>query len=296
MRLRRPQLIGLFVFLFIPVTWLVWQTQDQSEINPSTAVPLIPSPTLMEGVATLSATAVPTTVATSIPTNTSTVTLFPTETATTTPTATATKAPTQTPTIMPIPRINRACPDPIPLKPAYNRYYLSARPWPASDTAVAEPPLLVGETAARRRPFFSPINGFLMGMTPTAVYLLHTGVDSAEPLGTPVLAVADGTVIVARPDMNEWYGWRCDWYGHLVVIELDQQWLGQPVYALYGHVINISVEESQRVSQGDPVAEVGFGGAALSRLICILRCGWAVMNLVPLEIRCCGFTQARRAA
>ncbi|MCA9960672.1 MAG: peptidoglycan DD-metalloendopeptidase family protein, partial [Anaerolineales bacterium] len=92
--------------------------------------------------------------------------------------------------------------------------------------------------------------------------LLHNGVDSADPLGTPVLAAAAGTVVVAQDDYNEWYGWRCDWYGHLVVIEHDQRWFGQPVYTLYGHVLNINVEAGQHVETGEQVAEVGFGGAA----------------------------------
>jgi len=94
--------------------------------------------------------------------------------------------------------------------------------------------------------------------------LLHNGVDMSEDLGTPVLAVADGTVIVAQGDEAAWYGWRCDWYGHLVVLELDQRWNDQPVYALYGHILNLIVEPGQRVSRGQPLAEVGFGGAATS--------------------------------
>jgi murein DD-endopeptidase MepM/ murein hydrolase activator NlpD len=93
-------------------------------------------------------------------------------------------------------------------------------------------------------------------------YLIHNGVDLSEPLGTPILAMASGTTVVAGDDFNRLYGWRCDWYGHLVVIELDDRWLDQPVYILYGHVLNISVTAGQRVSQGDQVAEVGIGGAA----------------------------------
>ena len=45
-------------------------------------------------------------------------------------------------------------------------------------------------------------------------------------------------------------------------LELDQKLDGQPVYALYGHVLNIAVEEGDRVERGQTVAEVGFGGAA----------------------------------
>jgi murein DD-endopeptidase MepM/ murein hydrolase activator NlpD len=81
-------------------------------------------------------------------------------------------------------------------------------------------------------------------------------------LRTDVLAVADGTVVVAQSDYSAWYGWRCDWYGHLVVIELDERWRDQPIFALYGHVLELKVEHGQRVQRGQPVAEVGFGGAA----------------------------------
>ena len=70
-------------------------------------------------------------------------------------------------------------------------------------------------------------------------------------------------MVVAQADANAWYGWRCDWYGHLVVVQLDEMWQGQPVYVLYGHVLNINVEVGQHVSRGEQVAEIGFGGAAL---------------------------------
>jgi murein DD-endopeptidase MepM/ murein hydrolase activator NlpD len=103
---------------------------------------------------------------------------------------------------------------------------------------------------------------FPYGYDANGAYLLHNGVDTGANLGTPLLAVGDGTIVVAQPDFDELYGWRCDWYGHLVVLELDERWQGQPVYALYGHVLEIKVEEGQRVSAGEEVAEVGFGGAA----------------------------------
>jgi murein DD-endopeptidase MepM/ murein hydrolase activator NlpD len=93
-------------------------------------------------------------------------------------------------------------------------------------------------------------------------YLIHNGIDMAEPQGTKVLAAFDGTIVVAGSDSAALYGWRCDWYGHLVVIELDDRWQGEPVFILYGHVQNIAVEVGQRAERGQAVAEVGIGGAA----------------------------------
>jgi len=92
--------------------------------------------------------------------------------------------------------------------------------------------------------------------------LLHNGVDAAAQLGTPVLAVGNGTVVVAQDDFGQRFGWRCNWYGHLVILELDERWLDQPVFALYGHVLEISVLVGEHVTTGQQIAEVGVGGAA----------------------------------
>jgi murein DD-endopeptidase MepM/ murein hydrolase activator NlpD len=183
------------------------------------------------------------------------------EPATGTPIPTVT--PTASPTLKPSPTTepNRSCPESSPLKPEYDRFFLSPNRWPTPDTAVSEPHFWLskplpgaGRTLINQR--------FPYGWDENGRLLIHNGVDIAEDLGTPVIAVADGTVIVAQSDSNAWYGWRCDWYGHLVVLELEEMWQDQPIYALYGHVLNLKVEAGQRVSRGDPLAEVGFGGAA----------------------------------
>ena len=165
-----------------------------------------------------------------------------------------------TPTSTAVP-VSRTCPDPAPLKPFYDRYTITNDRWPAPDPALAAPHFWLAKPFPGGGRFLINQN-FPYGYDLNGRLLLHNAVDSAEPLGTPVLAVGDGTVIVAQDDMNEWYGWRCDWYGHLVVIELDQTYGERPLYALYGHVLNITVEAGQRVQTGDQVAEVGFGGAA----------------------------------
>jgi hypothetical protein len=93
-------------------------------------------------------------------------------------------------------------------------------------------------------------------------FLLHNGVDMPAAMGTIVTAVADGTVIVAQSDTSELFGWRCEWYGQLLVIELAQRWQEQPVYALYGHVRNMTVQPGMQVQQGDPLAEIGVEGVS----------------------------------
>ncbi|MDX1413066.1 MAG: peptidoglycan DD-metalloendopeptidase family protein, partial [Candidatus Promineifilaceae bacterium] len=178
-----------------------------------------------------------------------------------TPVPTDTPVPSATPKPSPTTKPQRLCPDEAPLKPEYNRYFLAPQEWPTADPSIADSHFWLskplpgeGRTLINQR--------FPYGWDENGRLLLHNGVDIAEDLGMEVLAAGDGTVIVSRSDLDAWYGWRCDWYGHLVVIELDQRWQDQPIYVLYGHVLNLKVEEGDRVSRGQPVAEIGFGGAA----------------------------------
>ena len=195
--------------------------------------------------------------ATPVPSSTAISTYTPTATATATetPTNTATATATATPLPEALP-----CPAEEPVRPDYSRYYLANEPWPTPDPAGAtahfwlSKPLPGGGRLLTNQWF--PY-GYDAGR-----YLLHNGTDVAEDLGTPVLAAADGTIVVAGADAAEWWGWRCDWYGYLVIIQLDETWLDQPVYLLYGHVLNINVAVGQHVSQGEQVAEIGLGGAA----------------------------------
>jgi murein DD-endopeptidase MepM/ murein hydrolase activator NlpD len=216
---------------------------------------LTPPPPAQVSAPSPAPTALPPATATAAPTT------APTVAATVTPSPTI--APTLTPRPSPTTEPARYCPDPPPLKPIYDRFFLSPDKWPEPDEALAGPHFWMA------RPFADgglvPINQrFPYGWDDNGRLLLHNGVDTAEDLGTPVLAVADGTVVVAQGDAAAWYGWRCDWYGHLVVLELDQRWNDQPVYALYGHILNLVVEPGQRVTRGQPLAEVGIGGAATS--------------------------------
>lgn len=90
----------------------------------------------------------------------------------------------------------------------------------------------------------------------------HHGVEFYVPAGTEVLAAASGTVRVAGADDEIVYGPHKNFYGNLVVIELDPQFLGQPVYNLYGHLSQILVTEGQHVEAQDVIALSGATGVA----------------------------------
>jgi murein DD-endopeptidase MepM/ murein hydrolase activator NlpD len=92
---------------------------------------------------------------------------------------------------------------------------------------------------------------------------MHNGFDLIEPLGTAVLAAADGLVVVAQTDDGEQFGWRCGWYGRLIIIELDERWQDQPIYLLYGHLDAIQVAPGERVTAGQPIGALGVSGATI---------------------------------
>ena len=101
------------------------------------------------------------------------------------------------------------------------------------------------------------------GTTANGLYLLHHGVDMENPIGTPVLAVASGTIIVAGSDQARAYGPKTDFYGQLVVVQLDREFLEQPVFVLYGHLSRVMVQVGQQVARGDVLGEVGLTGIAI---------------------------------
>jgi murein DD-endopeptidase MepM/ murein hydrolase activator NlpD len=248
-------LVGLLVALLIGCSPAEtgMEAEEQAAVAPPTlaATAVLPTPTALPPTATRMPTLPPPPTATPQPTATATLTPAPTAT----PEATATAVP-------PTPPPGRACPVEYPVKPAYQRFYLSSQPWPTPDPALTAPHFWLAKPLPGGGRFIFN-DSYPYGSDGNGRYLLHNGADSAETLGTPVLAAADGVVSYAGPDANALFGWRCDWYGHLVVIEHDQTWLGQPIYTLYGHVLDIVVETGQRVVQGQQVAAIGFGGAAI---------------------------------
>jgi hypothetical protein len=82
-------------------------------------------------------------------------------------------------------------------------------------------------------------------------------------LGTPVLASADGTVIVAGNDREIAYGPKTNFYGQLVILKHDFPELGQPLYTLYAHLSQVSVKVGQTVKTGQMLGLVGMTGLAI---------------------------------
>lgn len=80
----------------------------------------------------------------------------------------------------------------------------------------------------------------------------HTGIDLAAPCGTPVVASADGTVILVNIDPRNCSS--CS-YGSYVIIEHKNGYR-----TVYGHLSEVSVKNGQKVNSGERVGAVGNTG------------------------------------
>lgn len=76
---------------------------------------------------------------------------------------------------------------------------------------------------------------------------LHTGLDFAAPMGTPIYATADGTVINTSFDDGG--------YGNHVIINH-----GYGYQTLYGHMVRIKTKQGEQVKRGQVIGWVGSTG------------------------------------
>lgn len=80
---------------------------------------------------------------------------------------------------------------------------------------------------------------------------IHLGIDINVPVGTPVLAAANGIVHLVDSDYPEEGGW-----GNFVIIE--HKISGVIFYSIYGHLgSNGLVSQNETVMTGEPVGKVG---------------------------------------
>lgn len=96
----------------------------------------------------------------------------------------------------------------------------------------------------------------------------HKGVDLAGPIGTPVLATADGTISKA-----EWFSS----YGLYVAIEH-----GGDLQTRYGHMSRLNVGPGQTVRKGDVIGFIGSTGRSTGpHLHYEVRVAGVAVNPVP---------------
>jgi murein DD-endopeptidase MepM/ murein hydrolase activator NlpD len=147
--------------------------------------------------------------------------------------------PSQTPSPTPLPTFT---PPALPLTSAEEHYWLRR---PVADGGVV--------WTDKSYPYGHTRGGDLRA---------HHGVEFNVPSGTEILAAASGTVIVAGDDADTAFGPFPDFYGNLIVIELDSRLNGQPVFNLYGHLSETLVTDGQRVGAQEPIALSGSSGVA----------------------------------
>lgn len=87
---------------------------------------------------------------------------------------------------------------------------------------------------------------------------VHRGVDINARTGDPVVAVAPGVVIEAGHELVNIDGRMSDAYGIHVFMQLDQTFDGWPIYILYAHFSQVSVQEGEHVEGGQ---QIGLAGA-----------------------------------
>ncbi|MFQ5885953.1 MAG: peptidoglycan DD-metalloendopeptidase family protein, partial [Anaerolineae bacterium] len=100
------------------------------------------------------------------------------------------------------------------------------------------------------------------GSTGGGRYRIHHGVEFQNEEGMLVLAAASGRVVVAGRDDEVIYGAKPNFYGQLVIVELEKRYWEEKLYNLYAHLSQIDVEVGQVVEEGDTVGRVGMSGSA----------------------------------
>jgi murein DD-endopeptidase MepM/ murein hydrolase activator NlpD len=87
------------------------------------------------------------------------------------------------------------------------------------------------------------------------------GVSLLNSTGIPVVAAADGEVVVAGDDSQKNYGPKRGYYGNLVILQHSLPGQDQPVYTLYSHLSQVEVNKGDQVTAGQEIGQVGMTGS-----------------------------------
>lgn len=195
--------------------------------------------------------------------------VFPTITLAPLFTRTPTSAPI--PSATPVPTDQMVTATPItatrtPITATRTPIVLRATPKPVVQHFILARPVALNAQAV------TPALTYLYGTTSRGDLDVHHGEEFVNPTGTPLYAVADGVIVTAGNDTQQRLcgddgkktcGRDINYYGNLVVIQLERSYNGQRVFALYGHLNKIGVSVGDRVKLGDPMGEIGMTGIAL---------------------------------
>ncbi|WP_018331004.1 M23 family metallopeptidase [Actinomycetospora chiangmaiensis] len=110
----------------------------------------------------------------------------------------------------------------------------------AADAATAR------EAAARAPQFVKPAEGRFTSGFGARWGTSHRGIDIANAIGTPIVSVANGTVVESGPASG---------FGMWVRVQLEDGTIN-----VYGHVNRSFVTEGQQVKAGEEIAEIGNRG------------------------------------
>jgi murein DD-endopeptidase MepM/ murein hydrolase activator NlpD len=107
---------------------------------------------------------------------------------------------------------------------------------------------------------------YRFGTTQDGLREPHHGVEFLNSQGTPVYAAGPGTVIFAGDDYDggpyspkNWFAF----YGLFAVVAHDLPGYDEPVYTLYAHLFELTVETGQTVDADTQIGLIGFTGAAI---------------------------------
>ncbi|MCD2189367.1 M23 family metallopeptidase [Actinomycetospora soli] len=102
------------------------------------------------------------------------------------------------------------------------------------------------EAAARAPKFVKPAEGRFTSGFGARWGTSHRGIDIANAIGTPIVSVADGTVLESGPASG---------FGMWVRVQLEDGTIN-----VYGHINRSYVKEGQKVKAGEEIAEIGNRG------------------------------------
>lgn len=122
----------------------------------------------------------------------------------------------------------------------------------SAEEYIANPPLRDVRITGGMPCAGTVISGFsfrdnpLYGLTETARYEFHSGIDIPAEIGTAVSAFADGTVLTVGEDA-----------GRGIYVELDH---GSGWTTIYAHLSSVDVTKGQQVAAGEKIAGTGASG------------------------------------